>query len=97
MGSNLPSAMASQSLSAIVRVISGFSTPPLISSQVPLATFSAYLPASSPVMFHWSVLFMLPAALGLNSVTIVSKLSATVMYHLLLLVFAGTVPVVDTL
>src|SRR5713226_8575813 len=51
-GSSFPCVIAIQSEPLTVKVTSGFSTPPGISSQAPLAILKAHFPASSPVMSH---------------------------------------------
>src|SRR5579883_945941 len=76
--SSLPSAMSIQTLLLVVKVTSGFSTPPGIKVPLPLAIWNAQIPGSSPVIFHWSVLFRPSAATELNLPGIDSKSSALV-------------------
>src|SRR5260370_38510097 len=66
MASSLPSAIPNQSLSLTVKVTSGFSTPPGIMAQVWFSTFTAHLPASSPLMLHLKVLLRPAAAAGVH-------------------------------
>src|SRR5579875_178589 len=74
-----PSAIASQTLLLVVKVTSGFSTPPGITRPTPLEIWKAQIPGSSPVIFHCRVLFTPAAAAGLNFSGIDSKSSAIVM------------------